>query len=49
MGVVSAAIRFAGADWYLTDWAQSAGAEWLGVGAYAALIAYFVIASRRVK
>lgn len=49
MGVVSAAIRFAGADWYLTDWAQSVGAEWLGVGAYAALIAYFVIASRRVK
>lgn len=49
MGVVSAAIRFAGADWYLTDWAQSAGAEWLGVGAYAALTAYFVIASRRVK
>lgn len=49
MGVVSAAIRFAGADWYLTDWAQSAGAEWLGVGAYLALTAYFVIASRRVK
>ena len=49
MGVVSAAIRFAGADWWLTGWAESGWAQLTGVVAYVALIAYFIIASRRVK
>ena len=49
MGVVSAAIRFAGADWWLSEWASSAGAEIAGIAAYAALIAYFILASRKVK
>lgn len=49
MGVVSAAIKFAGADWYMADWAGSAGAKWAGVAAYAALIVYFIISSRSVK
>lgn len=49
MGVVSAAIRFAGADWWLAEWAESANAQILGCVAYIALIAYFTLAARRVK
>ena len=47
MGVVSAAIRFAGADWYMTEWAGSSTAAILGIVAYVALIAYFIIAANR--
>ena len=47
MGVVSAGLKFAGADWYLADWAASSGAELLGITAYIAIIAYFVVSSRR--
>lgn len=49
MGVVSAAIRFAGADWYLTGWADSANAQILGVVAYLMLCIYFYCASKHVK
>mgnify|MGYP006989002334 FL=1 len=49
MGVVSAAIKFAGADWWMSEWAESAGAEICGIVAYIALIAYFILASRKVK
>ncbi|MDR0829034.1 MAG: oligopeptide transporter, OPT family [Prevotellaceae bacterium] len=42
MGVVSAIMKFAGANLFLTQWAKSAGGEWLALGAYAALIAFFV-------
>ncbi len=48
MGVVSAAIRFAGADWYLAGWAESGWAELTGCIAYIALITYFILASRHV-
>ena len=49
MGVVSAAIKFAGADWWLTSWAESGYAQIAGCVAYVALIVYFILASRRVK
>ena len=49
MGVVSAAVKFAGADWYIASWAESAGAEVLSIVMYAALFTYFVLASRKVK
>ena len=49
MGVVSAAIRFAGADWYIKSWADSAGAEITGIVAYVVLIVYFIISSKKVK
>ncbi len=49
MGVVSAAIKFAGAEWYLNNWATSSGAEITGIVAYIALIAYFIIASRHIS
>lgn len=43
MGVVSAILKYAGADWYST-WS---GAEWLGVVMYIAIIGYFVWDSLR--
>ena len=49
MGVVSAGLKFAGADWYLADWASSSGAEIAGIVAYLAIIAYFVISSRKIE
>ncbi len=49
MGVVSAAVKFAGADWYITSWAESAGAEVLSIVMYAALFTYFLVASKKVK
>ncbi|MBQ4507626.1 MAG: oligopeptide transporter, OPT family [Paludibacteraceae bacterium] len=49
MGVVSAVIRFCGADWYLASWAQSGYAQLLGIFMYILLIAYFIIASRKIK
>lgn len=42
MGVVSAALKFGGIDRYQTIWAQSDGAQWLALGMYALLIAYFI-------
>ena len=49
MGVVSAVLRFAGVDAFMTDWAASSGAEILGVVAYVALIVYFIFAARKTK
>ncbi len=48
MGVVSALVKFCGADCYLTSWAASSGAEILSIFAYAALITYFIIASKKI-
>jgi uncharacterized oligopeptide transporter (OPT) family protein len=47
MGVVSAIVKFCGADWYLADWAGSSAAELVGIAAYIALIAYFIWAAKR--
>lgn len=47
MGVVSAVLKFCGADPFMTEWAASSGAEIAGVVAYVALIIYFFIAARR--
>ena len=49
MGVVSAVIKFCGADWWLNEWAGATGAQVLGIAMYALLITYFVIASKKVK
>ena len=48
MGVVSAVIKFCGADCYLTAWAGSNGAAIVGIVAYLLLITYFIIASKRI-
>lgn len=45
MGVISAVLKYAGADWYST-WS---GAEWLAVVMYVVIIAYFIWDSLRVK
>ena len=49
MGVVSAALRFAGIDLYQTDWAGSKGAEVLAIVMYLALMAYLTYSSLRAK
>lgn len=49
MGVVSAALRFAGVDLYQADWAGSKGAEVLAIVMYLALMAYLTYSSLRVK
>ena len=49
MGVVSAIFKFAGVDWFLTDWAQSGYAALVGIAAYIAIIAYFIFAAKKVK
>ncbi len=49
MGVVSAVLKFAGAEWKLTEWAASKGAEWTGLAMYALLICYFAWHSLKAK
>lgn len=49
MGVVSAIIKFAGADLYLGDWAHSAGAQIMAVVMYVSLIIYLTMASLKAK
>lgn len=49
MGVVSAALRFGGIDVMNTEWVESAGAEWLALVMYGAVIGYFVWDSMRIK
>ena len=49
MGVVSAALRFAGVDLYQADWAGSQAAEVLAIFMYLALMAYLTYSSLRAK
>lgn len=49
MGVVSAALRFAGVDLYQADWAGSKGAEVLAIVMYLALMAYLTYSPLRAK
>ncbi len=49
MGVVSAVLKFAGAEWRLTGWVDSIPAQWVTLAAYAALIAYFVLHTMRAR
>ena len=42
MGVVSAALKFAGINWYQNLWAETSGAAWLGLGMYILIISYFI-------
>ena len=45
MGVISAVLKYAGADWYAT-WS---GAEWLAIVMYVVIIGYFIWDSLRAK
>lgn len=49
MGVVSAILKFAGADWFCTEWAESNAAGALGLVAYIVLIAYMILHTLRAK
>lgn len=49
MGVVSTILAFADVDLKLGSWVGSAGAEWLGIVMYGAIIAYFIWHSRKAK
>ena len=40
MGVVSAVLKFAGVNWFLSGWAASNAAEWVGLAMYLVLIGY---------
>ncbi len=49
MGVVSAVIKFCGADPYLYDWVATPWAALTALAAYIALILYFVFDSKRIE
>jgi putative OPT family oligopeptide transporter len=49
MGVVSASMRFGGINLMNEKWVESAGAEWLALVMYGAVIGYFVWDSLRAK
>lgn len=49
MGVVSASMRFGGLNYMNTEWMESAGAEWLALVMYGAVIGYFIWDSLRAK
>ena len=49
MGVVSAALRFAGINLFNEAWAVSQGAELLSIVIYIALIAYLIFNSLNAK
>lgn len=49
MGVVSAILKFAGMDAFLTEWASSCGAGYLAIAMYAAIIAYFIIHTMKAR
>ena len=49
MGVVSAMLKFANVDWFMTKWAQSNGAEWTGLVMYLVLITYMICHTLKAK
>ena len=49
MGVVAAILKFAGVDFYLTEWAASSSAEWLALAMYIALAIYFTVHTLKAK
>ena len=49
MGVVSAALKFAGLDWMMTAWVDTAGAQWVALLMYALLCYYLIKSSLNSK
>ena len=49
MGVVSAILKFADVDLFLSDWAASNAAEWTGLVMYLLLIGYFAWHTTKLK
>ena len=46
---MSAVLKFVGVEWFMTDWAASKSAEWLGLVMYVVLIAYMAWHTMRAK
>ncbi len=49
MGVVSAAMKFAGADFFMSNWYSSNEAALVGLVMYIAIIAYLIVATMKAK
>lgn len=49
MGVVSALLKYFGADWFASSWNATSGAEILAVVMYVSIIGYFIWDSLRAK
>ena len=49
MGVVSAILKYCEVDWFLSGWASSNAAEWVGLVMYLVLIGYFIVHTLRAK
>ena len=49
MGVITAILKFAGVDMFLTKWAASNSAEWLALAMYIALAIYFTVHTLKAK
>jgi uncharacterized oligopeptide transporter (OPT) family protein len=49
MGVVSAAMKFAGLDFFMSNWYSSNEAALVGLVMYIAIIAYLVVATMKAK
>lgn len=49
MGVVSALMRFFGANYVNETWLETNASQWLGLGMYALLLIYFTISTMKVK
>ena len=49
MGVVSAALKFAGSDGMNTAWSESLGGSWCAVAVYILLILFLVRSSMKAK
>ena len=49
MGVVSAALKFAGVDWMNAAWAESLGGSWCAVAVYTLLILFLIRSSMSAK
>lgn len=49
MGVVSAVLKYVGVEAFASAWNATKGAEWLAVGVYVALIAYFILHTMKAK
>jgi hypothetical protein len=47
MGVVSAVMRFCGVNLMASEWMESAGAQYVGILAYVAIVAYLIYASMK--
>ena len=49
MGVISAVLKFVGVEWFMSNWAASKGAEWLGLAMYIVLIIYMTWHTMKAK